>query len=400
MQQVQTTLQVLIALIKKHGASLSAAKIKSVADASINCINPENLGVTDFGLDLLSELTKFNISKPQIMTAVDKIILLGSASYIKEENIERVQKFFTALTANVKDLDYASIVSNLYSLVTYDKILLPAKVIATIVTSNADLYKKNLAVFDSGLTSGSNEQKLKSAICIGELGKRKDLSSVPDLVKRLDKMFFDTDPQLRQAASHSLGSISIGNVGFFFPKVLELLRTDAANKYLLLVSVNDIILTNKGKELDNIEELLPILFENANSDEESIRNVVAECLGRLFIDNGTMMVIELPDKFNSPSKNMLTTIGKSLKHAITRTADLATISQIIPDFLDLCLHEDLSVRRYSLESIVSVAFNKPALLRSHMDKCIKILSTENKFSAATHIEEIDLGPFKHKVDIG
>ena len=149
-------------------------------------------------------------------------------------------------------------------------------------------------------------------------------------------MFFDEDPQLRHAASHSLGSISIGNVHFFFPKVIELLNADVAHKYLLLVSVNDIIVSNKDKELDGIEQLLPILFENANSEEENIRNVVAECLGRLFIDNGSIMVIELTDKFNSPSKNMLTTIGKSLRHAIQRTKDVATIAQIIPDYLGLC----------------------------------------------------------------
>lgn len=92
-------------------------------------------------------------------------------------------------------------------------------------------------------------------------------------------MFFDDEPQLRQAASHSLGSISIGNVHFFFPKVLELLSSDVAHKYLLLVSVNDIIVANRGRELDGIEQLLPILFENANSEEENIRNVVAECIG-------------------------------------------------------------------------------------------------------------------------
>lgn len=35
-----------------------------------------------------------------------------------------------------------------------------------------------------------------------------------------------------------------------------------------------------------------------------------------------------------------------------------------------------------------------------MDKIIQIIAAENKFNAAIHIEEIDLGPFKHKVDIG
>jgi len=49
-----------------------------------------------------------------------------------------------------------------------------------------------------------------------------------------------------------------------------LIRTDESHKYLLLISINDIILSNRGKELDEIEELLPILYENANSEEENI----------------------------------------------------------------------------------------------------------------------------------
>jgi len=53
---------------------------------------------------------------------------------------------------------------------------------------------------------------------------------------------------LRSSASHCLGSISIGNVKFFFPKVIELINTDLDHKYLLLTSVKDIIKSNKGKE--------------------------------------------------------------------------------------------------------------------------------------------------------
>lgn len=35
-----------------------------------------------------------------------------------------------------------------------------------------------------------------------------------------------------------------------------------------------------------------------------------------------------------------------------------------------------------------------------MEKVIQVIVAENKFVQAIHIEEVDLGPFKHKVDIG
>lgn len=103
-------------------------------------------------------------------------------------------------------------------------------------------------------------------------------------------MFQDDDMDIRSAASHCLGSISVGNVDFFFPKVLELISTDGHHKNLLLTSIKDIINERGSHELSQIDELLEILFANAVSEEESTRNIVAECLGRLWVANSTSVL--------------------------------------------------------------------------------------------------------------
>jgi len=103
------------------------------------------------------------------------------------------------------------------------------------------LYSAYIAEHDKILTTGDNVKKLMSLIIIGEIGKIKDISSLNDIVKRIDKMFLDENTQIRQAASHCLGSISHGNLDFFFPKVLELIKQDIPHKYLLFVSIIDII---------------------------------------------------------------------------------------------------------------------------------------------------------------
>lgn len=89
MQQVQTTLQVLISITRKYGSGVQS-KIPSITEAAIHCVNPDNLNVTDYALDLLREIVKCNVAKQQIIAAIEKILTLGTASYIKEDNIERI----------------------------------------------------------------------------------------------------------------------------------------------------------------------------------------------------------------------------------------------------------------------------------------------------------------------
>jgi len=84
------------------------------------------------------------------------------------------------------------------------------------------LLNPYLKTYDKQL-NGDVGQKINAAIIIGEIGKLVDLSEMPNIVERLDQMFKDDNSELRSASSHCLGNISIGNVKFFFPKVLSLI---------------------------------------------------------------------------------------------------------------------------------------------------------------------------------
>jgi len=217
-------------------------------------------------------------------------------------------------------------------------------------------------------------------------------------------MFLDENADIRSSASHCLGNISIGNVEFFFPKVMGLIQSDAEHKYLLLTSVKDIIRANKGRKFKYLKELYQILFENAKSEEESVWNVVAECIGLLFLDNADDFdfKLSLGEKFNSPSKNLLTTLAKSLKHSCNRNMNevsLDSLRDLLSDYLNLCNNQDIEVRRCVIESLVTVCHSQPNILWSEFEELIKIISFNNKFKKE-YIVEIDLGPFKHKTDEG
>lgn len=89
---------------------------------------------------------------------------------------------------------------------------------------------------------------------------------------------------MRTAASICLGNLSVGNPEFFLEKVFRLV--DAAEhhqKYLFLNTIREIIVHNPRCLKPFISKLLPLLIDQSKNEDEQIRGIVAENLGRLFI---------------------------------------------------------------------------------------------------------------------
>ena len=72
---------------------------------------------------------------------------------------------------------------------------------------------------------------------------------------------------------------------------------------------------------------------------------------------------------------------------------------ILPEFYELSYHEDHEIRRYTIESIGTIAHHIPHLIRSNIEKLQEICQTEVQFRKEL-MKEIDLGPFKLKTDEG
>lgn len=67
--------------------------------------------------------------------------------------------------------------------------------------------------------------------------------------------------------------------------------------------------------------------------------------------------------------------------------------------MDIAGNQDIDVRRFVIESLVTVTHTQASLMRQHAEQLIHIISSNNKFKKE-YIVEIDLGPFKHKNDEG
>jgi len=143
------------------------------------------------------------------------------------------------------------------------------------------------------------------------------------------------------------------------------------------------------------------LFAHCECPEEGTRNVVAECLGKLTIISPKELVPALLERVFSMSANTRGTVVTGLKFAIVEKPQTVD-SLLLPEmtkFLDLLKDKDLNVRRNTLLTLNYCAHNKPLLIRDILPTYLPLVYVESKIKPEL-IREVDLGPFKHKVDDG
>ena len=101
---------------------------------------------------------------------------------------------------------------------------------------------------------------------------------------RIQSLFQNPNDQIRSAAAIALGGISIGNTSFFLDKVFTLISTSASQeKYMFLSTIKEIIVNKPECLKAYIKTLMELYYNQSNNDDEPIRNIVAESIGKLFV---------------------------------------------------------------------------------------------------------------------
>jgi len=65
---------------------------------------------------------------------------------------------------------------------------------------------------------------VRAVLCIGEIGSLKDLSKMENTMQTISALFQDANDQVRQSASICLGSVTIGNTGYFLNQVFGMIQ--------------------------------------------------------------------------------------------------------------------------------------------------------------------------------
>ncbi len=94
-----------------------------------------------------------------------------------------------------------------------------ASCLSEIVALNQN--QKYVDQFVKMIKSGG-DASMKGALCLGEIGKKVDMSKIPNIIGTISALFKVDIEAIRTAASICLGNLSIGNPDYFLKEVFVL----------------------------------------------------------------------------------------------------------------------------------------------------------------------------------
>ncbi|KAK1323881.1 Cullin-associated NEDD8-dissociated protein 1 [Acorus calamus] len=264
-----------------------------------------------------------------------------------------------------------------------------------------------MSILKDGGVANTAKQHL-SLLCLGEIGRRKDLSTHADIEKIVIESFQSPFEEIKSAASYALGNIAVGNLSKYLPFILDQIENQQKKQYLLLHSLKEVIVRQSSDksvkaELQdaNIEKILNLLFNHCESEEEGVRNVVAECLGKIALIEPRKIVHTLKERTRSPTAFTRATVVIAVKYSIVERPE--KIDEIIypeiSSFLMLIKDDDRHVRRAAVLALSTAAHNKPNLIKGLLTELLPLLYDQTVIKKDL-IRTVDLGPFKHTVDDG
>jgi hypothetical protein len=82
--------------------------------------------------------------------------------------------------------------------------------------------------------------QLLALLCLGEIGRRTDLSKHKGLEVTVTEAFHAPSEELKAAAAYALGSIAVGNLDKYLPYLLEQITSQPKLQYFLLSSLKEV----------------------------------------------------------------------------------------------------------------------------------------------------------------
>ncbi|GER38942.1 cullin-associated NEDD8-dissociated protein 1 [Striga asiatica] len=428
----QATLGTLNTLIVGYGDRIGSAAYEVIVVELSTLISDSDLHMAALALELCCTLMADKRSGPNVgLTVRNKVLpqalTLITSPLLQGQALLALQNFFGALvySANTSfDVLLDSLLSTakssvqsggvakqaLFSIAQCVAVLCLAagdeKCYST-VNMLTDLLRSagsanSMLAIGNRLKNGSQAKQHLSLLCLGEIGRRKDLSSHDHIENIVIESFQSPFEEIKSAASYALGNIAVGNLPKYLPFILDKIDNQQKKQYLLLHSLKEVIVRQSVDKAEfddsSVEKITNLLFNHCESDEEGVRNVVAECLGKIALIEPGKLVPSLKERTSNPAAFTRATVVTAVKYSIVERQE--KIDEIlypeISSFLMLIKDHDRHVRRAAVLALSIAAHNKPNLIKGLLPELLPLLYDQTK----ELIRTVDLGPFKHTVDDG
>ncbi|KAH8725818.1 armadillo-type protein [Phaeosphaeriaceae sp. PMI808] len=250
-------------------------------------------------------------------------------------------------------------------------------------------------------TAPDDKRKCLALVVLGESGLRLGTQSSID-PKLFIKFFSARSEQVPLAAAVALGRAGAGSVSKYLPVILSTMGQASTSQYLLLHSIKEIL-----QQEDTESEIIPYasaLWQNlvAASQLEDNKAIGAECIGRLTIIDPRTYLPQLQAFLNDRKGSVRGMVISALRYTFSDTDEaydeyLRPI--VVPMLVQMLNEPDLENRRLALMTFNSAMHNKPDIILPALDQLLPLAMKETVIKPEL-IREVQMGPFKHKVDDG
>jgi len=401
----QTTLQTLTTFVQSYGSSIDQKLYTTIINDSASLVSDSDLHLAHLTLQLIQHILRINSG---VASTVQQVILPKVLTMLESSTLQggALTSVLDLITTLLPTAGFNTLFNSVLSIQKDSKqvyINVGKSVAALCLKAGGKDSENTINKFAKDLKSTDETTKMLALFTLGEIGRNIDLSSNKTVRSDIEACFeSDASEQLKNAASYALGNVSVGNLKEFLPLIIKGIRENNKTKYLLIHSLKEIITeADESKLKPFINDTVPLLFENCDNEEEGIRNVVAECLGKLAMVDYSNVMPKLKALLKESEVKRATVIS-AVKYTITEQPKEidASLKVDLQDFLSMLNKtQNVAVRRACVLLLNSAAHNKPKLVQDSLDKILPNLYAECVFDESL-VRTIQLGPFKHKIDDG
>lgn len=435
----QQCLDALVQMLRKYGSSMAQETTVQVLGDIVPFITDTDLYITDLcvqvavqGLQACPQLAPVVVEKcmPAVLTVCRSPLLQGSAldsilNFLSKAAQHNQHCPFDRLRRELSD---TAVVASAQAQAQRHVIGTMAKGLAAVIhASSAQVQDSAVQHFLNKVRQcanavgleGSTQQCELSLLALGETGKYMDLSGTAGFCETILEQLENSHDEIRTAAALALGYATVGAMSKLLSVVIDnAQQTGSAAKgqktqYLLLTSLREVIsigVSERGPGdrclaehlRPHVPRVLPILCQYADSSEESVRNVVSESLGHLLIVDQDVVLKSLkPLLANRESSRVRAAAVSAIRFAAAKQCPKSTMAELKDNLLNSLADEELQVRKAALHSLNVACLSQTCteLFRGHVDLIFERIKEDSKPKPEL-IREVDLGPFKHKVDDG
>ena len=144
---------------------------------------------------------------------------------------------------------------------------------------------------------------------------------------------------------------------------------------------------------------MDLLMSQTTHPEDSIRSIVAECLGRLFSHYAEDLVEQIDHGLSGNDPVMKATLARSAKYSGQRARHDLMYGLLVQSLIGLAKESDPEVKKNALEGLTTIVHCNWLVVKEYLRDLEDFAHAETNIRKEL-IDEVDLGPFKHKVDKG